>query len=86
MSVAIITGAAGLIGSEAVRHFASEGMDIVGIDNDMRSRFFGAEASGAGGINLTFGESSWISTEWNLAVASNATRSIRPALRSTGNS
>ena len=45
MSVAIISGAAGLIGSEAVRHFANEGLDVVGIDNDMRSRFFGKEAS-----------------------------------------
>ncbi|MCA9141697.1 MAG: NAD-dependent epimerase/dehydratase family protein [Planctomycetales bacterium] len=45
MSVAIISGAAGLIGSEAVRHFAKEGFDVVGIDNDMRSRFFGKEAS-----------------------------------------
>jgi CDP-paratose 2-epimerase len=45
MSVAIITGAAGLIGSEAARHFSRKGMDIVGIDNDMRSIFFGEEAS-----------------------------------------
>jgi CDP-paratose 2-epimerase len=43
--VAIITGSAGLIGSEAVRHFANAGMKIVGIDNDMRKVFFGAEAS-----------------------------------------
>ena len=41
----IVTGSAGLIGSETVKHFASEGRHIVGIDNDMRSRFFGAEAS-----------------------------------------
>ena len=45
MSVALITGSAGLIGSEACRHFASLGMDVVGIDNDMRRRFFGEEAS-----------------------------------------
>ena len=45
MSVAIITGSAGLIGSEAVRYFAAKGMRIVGIDNDMRSYFFGPEAS-----------------------------------------
>jgi CDP-paratose 2-epimerase len=45
MSVAIITGAAGLVGSEAVRHFASLGLQIVGIDNNMRSQFFGEEAS-----------------------------------------
>ena len=47
MSVALVTGSAGLIGSEAVRHFASLGLDIVGIDNDMRRRFFGDEASTA---------------------------------------
>src|SRR3954463_11722017 len=41
----IVTGSAGLIGSETVKHFAQEGQRIVGIDNDMRSRFFGAEAS-----------------------------------------
>jgi CDP-paratose 2-epimerase len=45
MPVAIITGAGGLIGSEAVEHFISEGFDVVGIENDMRARFFGPEAS-----------------------------------------
>ncbi|MEE9183085.1 MAG: NAD-dependent epimerase/dehydratase family protein, partial [Acidimicrobiia bacterium] len=45
MGVAIITGSAGLIGSEAVRHFAEQGMIVVGIDNDMRASFFGSEAS-----------------------------------------
>lgn len=47
MSVAIITGSTGLIGSEAVRHFAALGVEIVGIDNDMRRVFFGEEASTA---------------------------------------
>ena len=47
MSVAIITGSAGLIGSEASRHFAEKGMHVVGIDNDMRAVFFGEEASTA---------------------------------------
>lgn len=45
MSVAIVTGSAGLVGSEAVTYFASRGMDTVGIDNDMRAVFFGEEAS-----------------------------------------
>ena len=45
MSIAVITGSAGLIGSEAAEHFASQGMDVVGIDNDMRRYFFGDEAS-----------------------------------------
>jgi CDP-paratose 2-epimerase len=47
MSVVVITGSAGLIGSEAVRFFGGLGMHVVGIDNDMRQVFFGAEASTA---------------------------------------
>jgi CDP-paratose 2-epimerase len=45
MSVAIITGSAGLVGSEATTYFSSLGFQVVGIDNDMRARFFGDEAS-----------------------------------------
>ncbi|CAN5444800.1 NAD-dependent epimerase/dehydratase family protein [soil metagenome] len=41
----LVTGSAGLIGSETVWHFAAGGARVVGIDNDMRQRFFGAEAS-----------------------------------------
>jgi CDP-paratose 2-epimerase len=44
-SVAVITGSAGLVGSEAARWFAGRGLDVVGIDNDLRATFFGAEAS-----------------------------------------
>ena len=47
MSVVLVTGSAGLIGAEAVRFFAAESFDIVGIDNDMRRIFFGNEASTA---------------------------------------
>jgi CDP-paratose 2-epimerase len=45
VSVALITGSAGLVGSAAARLFADKGLDIVGIDNDMRRLFFGADAS-----------------------------------------
>ena len=45
MSVAIITGSAGLVGSEAAAYFAGVGLDVVGIDNDMRRVFFGPSAS-----------------------------------------
>lgn len=45
MSVAIITGSAGLIGSEASRFFSRKGLKVVGVDNDMRKVFFGDEAS-----------------------------------------
>jgi CDP-paratose 2-epimerase len=47
MSVAVITGSAGLIGSEAARHFAAAGLDVVGVDNDMRKVFFGEDSSTA---------------------------------------
>ncbi|MCA9401612.1 MAG: GDP-mannose 4,6-dehydratase, partial [Candidatus Omnitrophica bacterium] len=47
MRIALITGSAGLIGSEAARLFAGKGFQVVGIDNDMRSYFFGKEASTA---------------------------------------
>jgi CDP-paratose 2-epimerase len=45
MGVAIITGAAGLIGGEACTFFHQRGLEIVGIDNDLRSYFFGSQAS-----------------------------------------
>ncbi|HJT82552.1 MAG TPA: NAD-dependent epimerase/dehydratase family protein [Chthoniobacterales bacterium] len=45
MRSVIVTGSAGLIGSETVKRFAQDGLRVIGIDNDMRARFFGAEAS-----------------------------------------
>ncbi|MBA2763440.1 MAG: NAD-dependent epimerase/dehydratase family protein [Thermoleophilaceae bacterium] len=45
MSIALITGSCGLVGSEAALGFADLGLEVVGIDNDMRAEFFGAEAS-----------------------------------------
>jgi CDP-paratose 2-epimerase len=45
MSVVLVTGSAGLIGSESVAYFAERGHEIVGIDNDFRRRFFGEDAS-----------------------------------------
>ena len=45
MPIALVTGSAGLIGAETVRRFASEGLDVIGVDNDMRSYFFGDDAS-----------------------------------------
>src|SRR5256885_240506 len=51
MSVAIVSGSAGVIGSEAAVHFAeSRGLDVVGIDNDMRRQFFGDDASTAANL------------------------------------
>jgi len=51
MKVAIITGSAGLIGSESVRFFSDKMDLIIGIDNDLRSYFFGSDASNKGNEN-----------------------------------
>jgi len=45
MAVALITGSAGLIGSETTKWFHERGFTVVGIDNDLRAWFFGAAAS-----------------------------------------
>lgn len=45
MKTAIVTGAAGLIGSESVRFLSAKGFRVIGIDNDMRRYFFGDSAS-----------------------------------------
>lgn len=37
----LVTGSAGLIGSEAVEHFDAMGFDVTGVDNNMRADFFG---------------------------------------------
>ncbi|UPA22488.1 NAD-dependent epimerase/dehydratase family protein [Candidatus Peribacteria bacterium] len=41
----LVTGSAGLIGSEAVKHYCTGSHDVHGIDNDMRKYFFGEGAS-----------------------------------------
>lgn len=35
MKIALITGSAGLIGSEAARFFSEKGLTVVGVDNDI---------------------------------------------------
>jgi CDP-paratose 2-epimerase len=45
MSVAIVTGSSGLIGSETAKFLDERGLEVVGIDNDMRRYFFGEDAS-----------------------------------------
>ena len=45
MSVAIITGSTGLVGSETVNFFHDKGFDVVGIDNNLRKFFFGKNGS-----------------------------------------
>ena len=45
MSIVIITGSGGLVGSEAVKFFSNKFSKVIGVDNDMRSFFFGNSAS-----------------------------------------
>lgn len=51
MKRVLVTGSSGLIGSEAVSYFASQGCEVFGIDNNMRAEFFGPKGD----------------TTWNLA-------------------
>ena len=45
---ALITGSAGLLGSEATRHLLDMGgWKVYGVDNDMRGKMFGADGSTA---------------------------------------
>ncbi len=37
----LVTGSSGLIGSEAVEYYDREGHQVVGVDNNMRAKFFG---------------------------------------------
>jgi CDP-paratose 2-epimerase len=56
VSVALVTGSTGLVGSEASLYFGERGFDIAGIDNDMRRVFFGNEASTAWNVQELRGQ------------------------------
>ena len=45
MKYALITGSSGLVGSESSIFFHNKNFKILGIDNDLRSYFFGSSAS-----------------------------------------
>ena len=45
MAKIIVTGSLGLIGQSCCLRFLKQGHQVLGIDNDMRKEFFGAEAS-----------------------------------------
>ncbi len=57
----IVTGSSGLIGSAAVRHWDAAGDQVIGIDNDMRSTFFGPDGS----------------TRWNQTQLESETQNFR---------
>lgn len=52
MSLAIVTGSSGLIGSETTRFLHDKGLEITGIDNNMRKYFFGEDGSVEWNTNL----------------------------------
>ena len=43
MSIVLVTGSCGLVGSEASAFFSEKGFDIIGIDNNSRKLFFGKD-------------------------------------------
>ena len=43
----LVTGSSGLIGSEAVAFFDARGWEVLGVDNNMRRVFFGADGDTA---------------------------------------
>ena len=45
MSVVLVTGSSGLVGSESVNFFCKKGFEVIGIDNNLRKFFFGTEGS-----------------------------------------
>ena len=45
MSIVIITGSSGLVGSESVNFFCEKGFEVIGIDNNLRKFFFGNNGS-----------------------------------------
>jgi cellulose synthase/poly-beta-1,6-N-acetylglucosamine synthase-like glycosyltransferase len=59
MNVAIITGAAGLIGSKSVAFFVDKFDLIIGIDKNLRQYFFGAEVSYAYSETNRIGDHIW---------------------------
>ncbi len=45
MKTALVTGSGGLIGSQSVINLVEDGWHVIGVENDMRASFFGADAS-----------------------------------------
>src|SRR5258705_12250523 len=63
MKTILVTGSSGLIGSEAVEHFDRQGHRVIGVDNNMRQAFFGAQGD----------------TTWNLNRLKRSTKNFRHA-------
>ena len=54
MSIVIITGSTGLVGSESVNFFCKKGFEVIGVDNNLRKFFFGQDGSTTWVKNLLF--------------------------------
>src|SRR5215472_4392233 len=57
-ATALVTGSWGLVGSEAALAFHRQGFQVVGIDNNQRSQFFGPA-----------GDTSWMLGRLQVAIA-----------------
>ena len=57
MSVVLITGSCGLVGSESALFFSNKGFEIVGIENNARKFFFGKD-----------GDTSWIKSKLKSSI------------------
>ncbi|MGG6287808.1 NAD-dependent epimerase/dehydratase family protein [Leptolyngbya sp. AN03gr2] len=58
----LVTGSNGLIGSEAVEYYDLQGHQVIGVDNNMRAEFFGAQGD----------------TTWNLSRLLEKTQNFKP--------
>jgi len=45
MSIVLVTGSCGLVGSESVKFFCEKGFNVIGIDNNLRQKFFGKDGN-----------------------------------------
>jgi len=61
MKTILVTGSSGLIGSEAVEHFDRQSHRVIGVDNNMRQVFFGAQGN----------------TTWNLERLKRSTKNFQ---------
>ncbi len=52
MSIVLITGSCGLVGSDSVKFFVSKGFDVIGIDNNLRLRTLECNKTGIQELNL----------------------------------
>jgi CDP-paratose 2-epimerase len=70
--VAVVSGSGGLVGSESVRRLVESGWKVIGLENDLRAEFFGADASTApmsGELDDRYDDFRWLRTDIRDAEA-----------------